>query len=66
MERIKNQNKVRITGAILMLIGALSIFPENDTWVHTALQITFVAGCILYIFGGRLAKKFKVREQQEL
>jgi len=59
MERFKKQNWQMKTGAILILIGALSIFPENDTWIHTTLQITFVTGCILFVFGGSLAKKSK-------
>ena len=57
MERFKNQNWQMKIGAILILIGALSIFPENDTWIHTILQITFVTGCILFVYGGSLAKK---------
>jgi len=57
MERFKNQNWQMKTGAILILIGALSIFPENDTWIHTTLQITFITGCILFVYGGSLAKK---------
>src|SRR6056297_353616 len=59
MERFKKQNWQMKTGSILILIGALSIFPENDTWVHTSLQITFVAGCILFVYGGSIAKKSK-------
>ncbi len=50
-------NWMNVLGAILILTGALSIFPENDTWLHTTLQITFVVGCILFIIGGRLSKK---------
>jgi len=57
MERFKKQNWQMKTGAILILIGALSIFPENGTWIHTTLQIIFVAGCILFVYGGSLAKK---------
>jgi len=59
MERFKNQNWQMKTGAILILIGALSILPENETWIHTTLQIIFVAGCILFVYGGSLAKKSK-------
>lgn len=47
------------TGSLLILIGALSIFPENDTWLHTTLQIVFIAGCALFVYGGSLAKKSK-------
>lgn len=55
-----NKNSwLQITGAILILIGATSIFPENDTWLHTALQITFVLGCIVFIIGGRFSIKKK-------
>jgi len=46
-------------GAILILIGATSIFPENDTWLHTTLQITFVVGCIVFIIGARFPTKKK-------
>jgi len=46
-------------GSILILIGALSIFPENDSWMHTTLQIVFIAGCVLFVYGGSLAKKSK-------
>jgi len=59
MERFKKQNWQMKTGAIFILIGALSIFPENGTWIHTTLQITFIAGCILFVFGGSLARKSK-------
>src|SRR6056297_1616712 len=59
MERFKNQNWQMKTGSILILIGALSIFPENDTWIHTTLQTLFVTGCILFVYGGSLAKKSK-------
>ena len=59
MERFKKQNWQMKTGAILILIGGLSIFPENDTWIHTTLQIIFVAGCILFVYGGSLTKKSK-------
>ena len=57
MERFKKQNWQMKTGAILILIGALSIFPENDTWIHTTLQLTFIGGCCLFVYGGSLAKK---------
>ena len=59
MERFKNQNWQMKAGSILILIGALSIFPENDTWMHTTLQIVFIAGCVLFVYGGSLAKKSK-------
>ncbi len=59
MERFKNQNWQMKSGSLLILLGALSIFPENDTWIHTTLQIVFVAGCILFVYGGSLAKKSK-------
>lgn len=57
MKKTKTKNKFQIIGAILILTGALSIFPENDTWLHTTLQITFVIGCIIFLVGSRLSKK---------
>jgi len=57
MRNTIKSNWMNVLGAILILTGALSIFPENDTWLHTTLQITFLAGCILFIIGGRLSKK---------
>jgi len=57
MDKTNKNNWLQITGAILILIGATSIFPENDTWLHTALQIIFVLGCIVFIIGGRFSKK---------
>lgn len=59
MKNLDKKNLIRKIGAILLLIGALSIFPENDTWLHTLLQITFVLGCILFLLGNRLVKKSK-------
>lgn len=56
MERFKKQNWQMKTGSLLILLGALSIFPENDTWIHTSLQVIFVAGCILFVYGGSIAK----------
>jgi len=47
-------------GSILILIGALSIFPENDSWMHTTLQIVFIAGCVLFVYGGSFAKKVRI------
>lgn len=57
MNPTKKQSPLMKIGAILILIGALSIFPENDTRIHTGLQITFVIGCILFLLGGRFFKK---------
>lgn len=54
MRKAGRKNGLHLTGAILILIGALSIFPENDTLIHNALQITFVTGCIIFVLGGRL------------
>ena len=51
------------SGSTLILTGALSIFPENDTWIHTTLQITFVIGCLLFVYGGYKLKKSKVERQ---
>ncbi len=48
---------LQYVGAILILIGEISIFPENDTMLHTSLQIIFVLGCIIFIISGRLTKK---------
>ena len=59
MKKTNKNNWLKILGAIFVLIGALSIFPENDTWLHTALQITFFIGCIVYLIGVRRAKKAK-------
>lgn len=59
MDKTNKNNWLQVTGAILILIGATSIFPENDTWLHTALQITFVLGCVVFIVGGRFSKKMK-------
>lgn len=56
MGRSKKENWIQKTGALLILIGAMSIFPENDTWIHTSLQITFFVGCITFLFGNRAAK----------
>ena len=57
MDKTNKNSRLQITGAILILIGATSIFPENDTWLHTALQIIFVLGCIFFIISGRFSKK---------
>jgi len=59
MKKTNKNSWLQITGAVLILIGATSIFPENDTWLHTALQIIFVVGCIVLVIGGRLSKKKK-------
>lgn len=55
METKKQQSWIKKAGALLILIGALSIFPENDTLLHTVLQITFVLGCIVYFFSVKRA-----------
>ena len=57
MRKSDKNNWLRYVGAILILIGVISIFPENDTLLHTTLQITFVVGCVIFIIGGRLPKK---------
>lgn len=54
METTKKQSRTMNAGALLILIGALSIFPENDTWMHSVLQITFFAGCVVYLVGRKL------------
>jgi len=59
MKKTNKNSWLQITGAVLILIGATSIFPENDTWLHTTLQITFVLGCIVLVIGGRLSTKKK-------
>ncbi|MDA3944293.1 MAG: alpha/beta hydrolase [Bacteroidetes bacterium] len=59
MRKTDKNNWLNLTGALLILIGATSIFPENDTWLHTALQITFVAGCLVYLLGAQKANKIK-------
>lgn len=57
MKNTKRKHWLHFIGALLILIGALSIFPENDTWLHTTLQITFVLGCVLFLLGSHLSKK---------
>lgn len=64
MEKSMKYNMYRKTGAILILIGALSLFPENDTIVHTVLQIIFVIGCIIFVLGGRLSRKAALQDPQ--
>lgn len=59
MKKTNGNNWLHVAGAILILIGALSIFPENNTSLHTTLQITFVVGCIVFVLGGLLTKKTK-------
>ena len=59
MDKTNKNSWLQITGAILILIGTISIFPENDTWLHTTLQIIFVLGCIIFIIGGRFSNKMK-------
>lgn len=54
MNNIKQYNWLAKLGAILILTGALSIFPENDTWLHSILQITFIFGCVIFVVGNRL------------
>ena len=46
-----NHRLAKVTGGAAMLVGAISIFANQSTLLHTALQFTFVAGCILYLFG---------------
>jgi len=53
------------TGAVLILMGALSIFPENGTRIHTVLQIIFVAGCILFVLSGFMKKKEGHQQQAD-
>lgn len=57
MKKTKSKNWLHLTGTILILIGASSIFPENDTWLHTTLQVTFVVGCIIFLLGQHFSKK---------
>jgi len=57
MKSRSKSNRLQITGSLLILGGALSIFMENDTALHTTLQIVFVVGCLTYIIGGKLAQK---------
>ncbi|MCI5083927.1 MAG: hypothetical protein MRY78_19675 [Saprospiraceae bacterium] len=45
---------LQIVGISFIIIGAFSILPENDTWIHDVLQIVFVAGCISYLIGSKL------------
>lgn len=57
MKKKIKSNWMNITGSILILTGALSVFLENDTWLHNSLQITFVAGCIFYLLGMKKTNK---------
>lgn len=57
MDRFNTQNWSQVTGAIFILLGALSIFPENDTWIHTSFQVIFIVGCLLFVYGGTLKRK---------
>jgi dienelactone hydrolase len=57
MEKFKKQNWQMKSGSLLILVGTLSIFPENGTVLHTSLQVIFITGCILFVYGGSLAKK---------
>ncbi len=57
MRHTIKSNWLNVMGAVLILLGSLSIFPENDTWLHTTLQIIFVIGCIIFIVSGRISKK---------
>jgi len=59
MNTTKQHKWLAKLGAILILTGALSIFPENDTWLHTTLQITFIVGCVIFVLGNRLTRKVK-------
>lgn len=61
MDNSNKKSWLQIAGAVLILIGATNIFPENDTWLHTTLQITFVLGCIVFIIGGRFSAKKKTQ-----
>jgi protein-S-isoprenylcysteine O-methyltransferase Ste14 len=63
MEHLYKDNLLMKTGAALILLGTLSIFTDNGTRIHTVLQITFVAGCILFVLGGWLLKKEKNQQQ---
>jgi len=62
MKKKMGQNWQMKTGAILILTGALSIFPENDTWIHTTLQIIFVVGCIFFVYSCYISKNIKIRQ----
>jgi dienelactone hydrolase len=59
MKKTNKNNWLNVIGAILIIIGATSIFPENDTWLHTTLQISFVVGCFVYLLGVQKANKVK-------
>ena len=57
MDIFNKYNWQQVTGALFILLGALSIFPENDTWIHTSLQLIFIFGCLLFVYGGATTKK---------
>lgn len=59
MDKSNKKSWLQITGALLILTGVTSIFPENDTCLHTALQIIFVLGCLVFIIGGYCSIKHK-------
>ena len=63
--RETKSNWLNITGAILILIGALSIFPKNDTYLHTTLQITFIVGCLLFVLGAYLKNNIEKTAQSD-
>jgi intracellular septation protein A len=62
MKNLEKYNLYTKAGAILILLGTMSLFPENDTLLHTVLQIVFVVGCLIFIYGGRMSRKATLEE----
>jgi drug/metabolite transporter (DMT)-like permease len=62
VRKLNINNWPKVLGAILILLGALSILLENGTALHTGLQITFVLGCVVYLLGNRIAKRIGVKQ----
>lgn len=50
MKQFSWKSFIQKTGTVLIFIGAFSLFAENGTTFHKGLQITFVAGLLLYIY----------------
>ncbi|WP_424989371.1 alpha/beta hydrolase [Flagellimonas sp.] len=49
MQKSKWSKRIKLIGVVLILSGILSLFLEKSSWIHTASQISFVLGCVLYL-----------------
>ncbi len=56
MRKLKQLKRIRLIGAILILSGLPSVVLENNTWLHNISQISFVVGCFMYLYSGKLKK----------